>query len=77
MKKTTFCCDRCGGEIKDIAYTITVYGEVVPGAVAVDYDDFQEMLLLNEKQNAAKASGIDRHLCRACKNEITDGVFIV
>ena len=77
MKKTTFCCDRCGEEIKDIVYTITVYGEVVPGAVALNYEDFHEMQLLNEKQNAARADGTDRHLCRKCKNEITDGVFIV
>ena len=77
MKKTTFCCDRCGEMIRDIVYTITVYGEVVPGAVALNYDDFHEMQLLNEKQNAARAEGIDRHLCRACKDDITDGIFVV
>lgn len=77
MKKTIFRCDRCSQVIPDIVYVLTCYGEVVPGAVALNYEDFHEMQLLNDKQNAAKASGIDRHLCRKCKDEITDGVFLV
>lgn len=77
MKKTTFVCDRCGEEIKDIVYTITVYGEVVPGATKVQYENFMEKQEHNELQNKVLAAGTDRHLCRKCKDEITDGVFIV
>ena len=77
MKKTIFCCDSCGHDIPDIVYTLTCYGEVVPGAVALNYDDFAEMQLLNQKQNEARAGGTDRHLFRKCKDEITDGIFVV
>ena len=77
MKKTTFCCDRCGEEITDIAYTLTCYGEVVPSATKLNYEDFMEKQAHNERQNKALADGTDRHLCRKCKDEITDGIFIV
>lgn len=77
MKKTTFCCDRCGAEILDIVYTLTVYGEVVPDATKLRYEDVKEKNALNERQNAALSYGTDRHLCKKCKDEITDGIFIV
>lgn len=77
MKKITFCCDRCGEEIQDIVYTVTVYGTVVPGATTIRYEDFMETQAHNERQNTAQAGGIDRHLCRKCKDELTDGLFIV
>lgn len=72
MKKTTYKCDRCGAEIADVVYTLTCYAEDVnprplggvPG----------EVLLQNSRQN--HASG-ERHLCGKCKDEITDGVFVV
>ena len=76
MKKTIFCCDRCHEEIQDIVYTITVYGDAVPGAT-VRLENYTEMQTNNERQNAALAEGADRHLCRKCKDEITDGIFIV
>ena len=75
MKKTIFCCDRCGKEIPDMVYVLTCYGEVVPGESPLKH--FEELNEQNNRQNAARAGGVDRHLCRKCKDEITDGVFIV
>ena len=77
MKQTIFYCDRCGEKIDDFVYTITVYCEVVPGETIVSYKGFMEKQDHNEKQNAAIAGGTARHLCRKCKDEITDGIFIV
>lgn len=77
MKKTTFVCDRCGEEIKDIVYTLTVYGEVVPSATKIRYEDFMKKQEHNDLQNKALSYGTDRHLCRKCKDEITDGIFVV
>lgn len=76
MKKTTFCCDRCGEEIPDIVYILTCYGEVVPGGKG-HIEDYNAMLTHNQQQNMARAGDTDRHLCRKCKDEITDGVFVV
>lgn len=76
MKKIIFCCDKCGDEIPDIVYTLTCYGEPVQGA-RLKLEDFTDMQITNTKQNAAIAGGTDRHLCRKCKDAITDGIFIV
>ena len=75
MKKTIFVCDKCGEEIPDVVYVLSCYGEVVPGENPAKH--VAELSIQNARQNAAKAGGIDRHLCRKCKDEITDGVFIV
>lgn len=75
MKRITFCCDRCGEEIPDVVYVLTCYGEVVPGENPAKH--VPELLEQNDRQNSARAGGVDRHLCRKCKDEITDGVFIV
>ena len=77
MKKTIFCCDRCGVVIQDIVYTLTVYGDAVPDAKNVRGEDLLKMQANNERQNAALAEGTDRHLCRKCKDEITDGLFVL
>lgn len=75
MKKTIFVCDRCGEEITDVVYDLTCYAyPVQPGTAPRYYAELEEQ---NTRQNAAKAGGGDRHLCRKCKDEITDGVFIV
>lgn len=76
MKKTIFCCDRCGTEILDIVYTLTCYGETVPGA-RLKFEDFTNMQTTNAKQNEAMAVENGRHLCMKCKDELTDGVFIL
>lgn len=73
MKKEIFICDKCGAEIKDVAYSLTCYAEDVPpdptGMVSC------EIATQNIRQNFS--GSIRRHLCRACKDKITDGVFIV
>lgn len=75
MKKTIFCCDRCGEEITDVVYDLTCYAFAVRPADASMY--FEELDEQNTRQNAVKAGNRDRHLCKKCKDEITDGVFIV
>ena len=75
MKKTIFCCDRCGEEITDVVYDLSCYAYPVVPADASKY--IEELDAQNTRQNKAKAGGGDRHLCRKCKDEITDGVFIV
>lgn len=75
MKRIICFCDRCGAEIPDVVYTLTCYCETVPEANIAEH--IPELVAQNYRQNAARGVGVDRHLCRECKNEITDGVFIV
>ena len=75
MRKIICFCDRCGEEIPDVIYTLTCYCETAPGVNPAEY--VPALISQNERQNAARSGGIDRHLCRSCKDEITDGVFIV
>lgn len=72
MKKTTYFCDRCGEEIATIVFTVTCYAEdlrprMVDGAVTRQ----------NCQQNQTIMEEETRHLCRQCKDAITDGIFIV
>ena len=73
MKKTTYFCDKCGQEIIGAAYRLTCYAEdVTPdpfGSIS------GEAATQNVRQNLI-ADEV-RHLCKACKDAITDGVFIV
>ena len=72
MKKTTYKCDRCGAEIADVVYTITCYAEdLCPGPVGGLASD---VIRQNFRQNSTTH---ERHLCGKCKDEITDGVFVV
>ena len=73
MKKTICFCDRCGEEIADIVFTVTCYAEdLKPGPFVSG-----EVALQNTNQNIAIMEKATRHLCRKCKDEITDGIFIV
>lgn len=75
MQKTVYSCDKCGKEIKDVVYTITCYAkdlDVGPlGGVS------SEVMLQNARQNLGPAAAKERHLCRVCKDKITDGIFVV
>lgn len=75
MKKIIFCCDRCGEQILDIVFTITCYAEDLnPGPYGgVD----GEVVRQNCRQNVRLSGSGARHLCRKCKDELTDGIFIV
>ena len=74
MKHIKYTCDKCGEEIEGVMYTLTCYAEDVPP------DPFGghsfEVATQNTKQNIARTSA-DRHLCKACKDAITDGIFIL
>lgn len=75
MMKTIYCCDRCGEEIKDVAYILTCYAEPIPSSDPVK--NFLDLAAQNIRQNTALGNDQSRHLCRKCKDEITDGIFIV
>ena len=75
MKKTIFCCDRCGEEIQDMVYTLTCYAEPVPSADPVK--NIVAQFTQNMRQNSLLTTENGRHLCRKCKDELTDGVFIL
>lgn len=75
MKKTIYVCDRCGAEIADVAYKLTCYAEDVnpgfPGTIST------KTAVQNSNQNLALMCGSEKCLCGKCKDEITDGIFIV
>ena len=75
MKITTYKCDRCGDVIADVVYTITCYAEdLKPSAVG---GVSSNVLLQNSRQNNSLQAIGERHLCGKCKDEITDGIFVV
>lgn len=72
MKKVTYKCDRCGAEIDSVVYTLTCYADDLNrgpyGGISAD------VIRQNYQQNQVAS---ERHLCGKCKDEITDGIFIV
>lgn len=73
MKQTKWICDKCGEEITDVVYSLTCYAQdVTPAALGMVST---EVAAQNMRQNLC--SSAEAHLCRKCKNTITDGVFIV
>lgn len=72
MKHETYICDRCENEISGVVYTLTCYADDIErhpcGGVS------SEVAVQNMRQNMSPER---RHLCKACKDEITDGVFIL
>lgn len=74
MKHIKYTCDKCGEEIQGAMYTLTCYAEDVPappfGGCSL------EVAAQNTQQNLQRQRG-DRHLCKTCKDAITDGIFIV
>ncbi len=73
MKTITYTCDKCEKKIPDVVYSLTCYAndvdQVEEGRVS------QEAGMQNVTQNHSPT--LRRHLCRECKDKITDGVFIV
>ena len=75
MKKTIYECDRCGAVIADVAYTLTCYAEdVTPGIPGTNSAGAAAQ---NTKQNMVLMHSTERCLCGKCKDEITDGIFVV
>ena len=74
MKRITYTCDKCGVEIKGVVYALTCYADDItaPGFGCVS----TEVATQNSRQNLARM-GEERQLCRACKDELTDGIFIL
>lgn len=75
MKKTIYECDHCGAEIADVAYVLTCYAEdVTPGPPATSST---AVAAQNTKQNMVLMHSMEKCLCGKCKDEITDGIFVV
>lgn len=72
MKVTKFICDKCGKEITGVVYSLTCYAKLVPGENSVEH--IEEVADQNKRLCASRS---EVHLCRECRDEITDGVFIV
>ena len=73
MKRVICTCDKCGEEIKDIYYSLTCFAVCLPGEDPVKHFDAAV-------KNVAESKRIEtdeRHLCRTCKDAITDGIFIL
>lgn len=73
MKTVMYYCDKCGERITDVVYKLTCYAKPVIGTGRLDQDVADQ----NHRQNRAEQDHLSRHLCRRCKNAITDGLFIV
>lgn len=70
MKKVTYFCDKCGAEITEVVYELNCWAEDLTG------DACNEVSRHNMAQNMVKQK-YTRHLCKTCKDELTDGLFIV
>lgn len=75
MKKTIYECDRCGAKIADVVYMLTCYAEDVTDGAPVPVS--ADAAAQNTKQNMVFMRSMEKCLCRKCKDEITDGIFVV
>lgn len=74
-KRVTYICDKCGDEIPDVVYKLTCYAEAVNPGPFGGYS--LEAARQNVQQNQAAQDHQSRHLCGKCKDQLTDGLFIV
>jgi predicted SprT family Zn-dependent metalloprotease len=65
-----YFCDKCGKEITDTVYELTCY------AFAVGYEDSHIQNIDSATQNITQNLSKTKQLCKECKNELTDGLFI-
>ena len=73
MRVSICTCDRCGKEIAGgVVYSLTCYAEDVREKPGMS----EEACSQNLRQNMALIDG-SRDLCKECKDELTDGLFIV
>lgn len=72
MKLTKWFCDRCKREINGVVYTLSCYAH---DAQPAPFGLSAEAANQNVTQNRSGVA--ERHLCKACKDDLTDGVFIV
>lgn len=74
MRKQVCICDRCGKEITGgVVYSLTCYAEDL---VKVPFGVSAEACMQNTTQNMAVISG-KKDLCKECKDDVADGLFIV
>ncbi len=78
MREITCTCDRCGEAIKDgVVYTLTCYAEKVDPKLHESTDMSREIWEQNSMQNMMLRQESKRDLCKACKDYLTEGIFIV
>lgn len=78
MKRIVYTCDKCGKEISHVAYSLVCYAEDVSAQSGGGMSE--EAVEQNVKQNMELGdinARTEKILCKACKDAITDGIFIV
>lgn len=73
MKQIKYICDKCGREITTVVYSLTCTAFDAMGDPTGRFS--AEAVTQNLRQNFSGSAAA--HLCRECKDKITDGVFIV
>lgn len=71
INKTKYTCDKCGEQITDTVFFLRCYAETVTGEINT------ESAMQNIKENFKTMFGDEKHLCKKCKDVLTDGIFIV
>lgn len=71
IREISYTCDKCGGKITDTVFFLRCYAETINGDITV------ESAIQNVKQNTAIMFENEKHLCKKCKDALTDGMFIV
>lgn len=74
MKRVVYTCDKCKKAIPDVVYNLFCIAGVVDGVNPAKY--IAELSAQNGPQNKVLQEDV-RHLCKSCKDTITDGVFIL
>lgn len=76
MKKISFFCDRCGKEIKEDVYELTIYATPVTVLIGQDFRETMASACENIRQNTIAPIS----LCKSCRdglgnylNEKTEG----
>lgn len=72
MLKKIWLCDRCGEQIHGVVYNLVCYAQTRMEPETTPMEAIDQ----NNRQNALLVNG-SKDLCKKCKDELTDGLFIV
>lgn len=75
MKIAKFYCDKCHRDICGVVYTLTCTASIT-GPRSATLEEMKAAATQNIRQSNADQRGAV-HICRDCKDDLTDGLFIV